>query len=155
VAADAFRRQNLESSGDVAVAGARLGQALKTAEAPAAAQSVALDEARRSLNVVAPSSPSSRGGARVRTSPQAESAERLMSYTQQSRFVAGRAFYRNGDEWVDAGVQTLGAARPVEIRFGSEEYFALLRRAPGVAPYLSLGGKVLFALEGTVYKITE
>jgi Ca-activated chloride channel homolog len=155
VAADAYRRQNLDRSGDAAVAGARGGLALKSAESATRALSVGQDEARRSLEYVAQPAPAASGPASVVARERAESVGRLVGYTQQSRFVRGKSFYQSGDQWVDADSQSMSKERPIEVRFGSDEYFGLLKKSPEVAALLSLGRNVLFALEGRLYKVTE
>jgi hypothetical protein len=74
---------------------------------------------------------------------------------QQVRYVRGRAFYQNGNQWTDALVQKLSSAKRVQIVFNSKEYFDLLVKHPEVAAWVSLGQNVQFALNDTVYEITE
>jgi hypothetical protein len=80
---------------------------------------------------------------------------RLAQYTQQTKFVNGRNFFQNGQQWVDAGVQNVSQARRVRIQFSSPDYFALAAREPGALPWLALGQNVQFVLNGTVYDIYQ
>jgi hypothetical protein len=105
-------------------------------------------EANRALGlsaVVAPAGPS----------PASDSNVRLAQYTQQTKFVNGRNFFQNGQQWVDAGVQNVSQARRVRIQFSSPDYFALAAREPGALPWLALGQNVQFVLNGTVYDIYQ
>ena len=79
----------------------------------------------------------------------------LAAYAQQSQFVNGRNFFLNGKQWVDGTVQSQANAKRARIQFNSEEYFALLRQHPTVAPWLALGQNVQFVLNETIYEILE
>jgi Ca-activated chloride channel family protein len=80
-------------------------------------------------------------------------AARLSQYTQQSRFVNGRAFFQNGDQWIDSNAQN--TAKRHRVQFNSEEYFNLLTKHPEAGPWLALGQNVVLTLDDTVYEITE
>ena len=80
-------------------------------------------------------------------------SERAAEYTQRSRFVNGRAFYQNGNQWVDADAQRLTNRR--HIQFNSSEYFELLNKHPEAASWFALGQNVQVALGDTVYEISE
>src|SRR5499427_3337810 len=80
-------------------------------------------------------------------------AARLSEYTQQSRFVNGRAFFQNGNQWIDSNAQNAGKRQ--RIQFNSDEYFNLLTKHPEAGPWLALGQNVLLKLDDTVYEIAE
>ena len=80
-------------------------------------------------------------------------AARVNEYTQQSKFVNGRAFYQNGSQWIDASAQK--TTKRERIQFNSEEYFNLLTKHPEAAPWLALGQNVVLTLDDTVYEITD
>ena len=82
-----------------------------------------------------------------------EESQRLTQYTQQSKFVNGRAFFQNGKQWVDSNAQK--TSKRQRIQFNSEDYFDLLRKHPEAAPWMALGQNVLLALDDTTYEITE
>jgi Ca-activated chloride channel homolog len=146
---------NRDKSGDVAVAGARYGLALKQTD-----NAQVLSATTRAMpsglmgSATAPALPNA-----VTALPMAGrgagAAERLVQYAQQSQFVNGRNFFLNGEQWVDAAVQSQTNAARVKIQFNSTEYFDLVRKHPDVAPWLALGQNVQFALEGKVVEITS
>ncbi len=103
-------------------------------------------------SIVAGRSESLRGYAVAAPEPPRE-MEKLQRYTQQSRFVNGRAFFQNGKQWVDAGAQK--ANKRQSIQFNSADYYELLRQHPEAAPWLALGSNVLLALGDTTYEITD
>ncbi len=80
-------------------------------------------------------------------------AARLSQYTQQSRFVNGRAFFQNGNQWIDSNAQN--TTKRQRIQFNSEEYFNLLSKHPEAGPWLALGQNVVLKLDDTVYEIAE
>ena len=80
-------------------------------------------------------------------------AARLGQYTQQSRFVNGRAFFQNGNQWIDSNAQN--TAKRQRVQFNSEEYFNLLTKHPEAGPWLALGQNVVLKLDDTVYEIAE
>ena len=80
---------------------------------------------------------------------------RQQNVLQQMRMMNGRAFYQNGSNWVDAEVSANAAAPVKRIRFGSDEYFALLDKPAEFVRYLSLGRNVLVYWEGEIYEVYE
>src|SRR5256884_6062366 len=80
-------------------------------------------------------------------------AARLGQYTQQSKFVNGRAFFQNGNQWIDSNAQH--TAKRQRVQFNSEEYFNLLTKHPEAGPWLALGQNVVLTLDDTVYEIAE
>jgi len=148
-AAQAWDEFKAERSGGRAVASARYGMAFKSANAVAPAAASGALEARRALGL--PATPASQPAA----SAVDRSKERLAQYAQQAQFGAGKSFYRNDNQWVDAAVQKHPQARRVRIEFGSAEYFDLAAKHAEVLPWLALGRNVQFVLDGTVYEIHE
>jgi Ca-activated chloride channel family protein len=80
-------------------------------------------------------------------------AGRIAQYTQQTKFVNGRAFFQNGNQWVDGKAQ--GLTKRQKVQFNSPEYFDLIAKNPEAAQWLSLGKNMLLAINDTVYEITE
>lgn len=148
-AAAQWRAFQAEQFGEQAVAAARFGHALRSAQSPAAAAAQGLREAERALGFVAPPS-----------GPPAampdESRVRLAQASQQAVVVAGRAFYQNAtNQWVDALLQQHTNAPRRRIQFNSTDYFAFAAKHPRVLPWLALGQNVQFVLDGTIYEIYE
>ncbi len=148
-AADNWRAFNSDVSGDLAVAGARSGYALKSAQAPVPATINGASEANRSLGF--------EGTATITTNTiRADSKARLAQYSQQGQFVGGRNFFQNSNQqWVDSTAQQLPNAKRQRIQFNSSEYFAFAAKHPQALPWLALGQNVQFELEGTLYEIHE
>jgi len=133
---DGFKEKK---DGEDAVANARSQNAFKFADQSAASIYSGAAESLRGFAFAAPAA-------------RAES-DRVTQYTQQSKFVNGRAFFQNGKQWVDTNAQN--ATKRERIQFNSEAYFDLLKKHPEAAPWMALGQNVLLALDDTVYEITE
>ena len=80
---------------------------------------------------------------------------RVAQYTQLAKFVGGRSFYQNGNQWIDATIQKLKNAKRVRVQLSSKEYFELVARKPETVPWLALGQNVQFALNDTIYEIFD
>jgi Ca-activated chloride channel family protein len=138
-----------ERGGGQAVAGARYGLTLRAADAAAPAGASGALESRRALGL------STSPGRASAASPADMSKERLVEYSQQTQFVAGKSFFQNGQQWIDSAVQKQTKAKRVRIQFGSAEYFDLVAQKPKALPWLALGQNVQFVLDDTVYDIYE
>lgn len=75
--------------------------------------------------------------------------------SQQTQNVAGRTFYANAGQWIDARVQEQPKARREKIPFGSDAYFALLDRDPAAAEWLALGRNVVVLVGDTIVEVVE
>ena len=147
-AADNWRYFRSDQSGDKALAGARSGYALKSAQSPAAAAYDGAVEANRALGVT--TLPSSTAA------PAADSKVRLVQYSQPGQFIAGKNFFQNtSNQWVDAVAQKFQNAKKERIQFNSAEYFAFAAKNSKALPWLALGQNVQFEMEGTLYEIYE
>jgi hypothetical protein len=134
------------------VSQARSEQAMKMGNAPGVAISAGSYEAQQGFAAGVATRPTSVAN----TGPSGVSeATRMAQYTQQTQFVAGRSFFQNGTQWIDAGIQKLKDPKRVRIQFNSQEYFELIAKKPEARPWLALGQNVQFALAGTVYEIFE
>ncbi len=71
--------------------------------------------------------------------------------SEQIRYRADRTFYLKDGFWVDSLYKEGEAVEDVE--FGSDEYFALLSRKPGLAKYLSVAPNLIVTFEDKTYKI--
>ncbi|NJL31193.1 MAG: VWA domain-containing protein [Phycisphaerales bacterium] len=129
-------------AGDDAVANAQLNEALKRADKPTSLSG--------DLNM------SYQGRAFGGSSAVSESVrQNLGQMQQQLRFVNGQSFYQNGKQWTDARLASTTNSSMVEVVFGSDEYFALLRKHPEIAPWLSLGSNLQFLLGDKMYQVVE
>ncbi len=78
-----------------------------------------------------------------------------MINSQQSRYINGRSFYQNGNQWIDANVQGKVGARVVQVKFNSPEYFGLMAKHPDMPQWLSLGRNVQVVLGDAIYQIVD
>jgi Ca-activated chloride channel family protein len=155
-AAQTYDRVMTERYGLAPVARARSETALKTATAPQAAVTSSAYEAQRGVAggpaaiPTGPARPATGGavGLPATTGPAAA------DYSGVSRFVRGRTFFFNDNQWIDSSIQRLKNPRRVRVALGSPEYFSLLAKNPSVREWLALGPSVQFALDGTIYEIS-
>ncbi len=75
------------------------------------------------------------------------------NYANQSRIVRGRAFYQNGTIWTDNNASTQKDLKRKEIKFNSDDYYALITSNPDAAAWLSLGSEVDVVIGDTLYVI--
>jgi Ca-activated chloride channel family protein len=68
--------------------------------------------------------------------------------------IHGKTFYLIDDVWTDSEFKKESNLPEMAVTFGSEEYFALLKKYPKLANYLSLGERVVAVFEGRVYRIS-
>ena len=128
-----------KKDGEDGVANARSQNAFKFAQQAPASIASGSSESLRGFFVAAPAG--------------TPAAARLSQYTQQSRFVNGRAFFQNGNQWIDSNAQN--SSKRQRIQFNSEDYFNLLTKHPEAGPWLALGQNVVLKLDDTVYEIAE
>jgi hypothetical protein len=80
-------------------------------------------------------------------------AAQARNYAQQVRVVNGRAFYQNGMAWTDSTAQSKRGLASRIVRFGSEEYFQLLKKHPKAAQWLALGDTVDVVVDDTLIQV--
>jgi len=71
------------------------------------------------------------------------------------RTVGGKTFYLRENIWTDSEFKTGSTLAETVVKFGSDEYYALLKQKPRLAQFLSLGENVIVVFEGKVYRITS
>ena len=69
------------------------------------------------------------------------------------RTAGGKTFYLRDGVWTDSEFKAGGTLPETVVKFGSDEYFALLKQKPQLATYFSLGEKVLVILDGRIYRV--
>ena len=96
----------------------------------------------------------------IRASKQARDQQNLYvldgveTKTSLMRHVAGKTFYLIDDVWTDSEFKAGSSLPETVVVFGSDEYFALLKRNTKLGSYFSLGERVVVVFEGRVYKVT-
>lgn len=155
-AAKSWQDLNAATDGTRAIAGAQLNDSLKNAAAaPVAAssfsgpgESAGSVFARKSLGLSSTTSPAAQP-------PATQAREKLVQYSQQTRFINGRNFFQNGTQWTDSEVQKQQSAKHTRIQFNSPDYFAFAAKNTQALSWLALGQNIQFVLNGVVYEIYE
>ena len=157
----AYTKFKNEQGGDTGVRVARLQNDLKGSMQVDSSLDSVNAEAARAMDVpastvsAAPAAPM--GGTSFNTvqPPSDDANTRVVQYTQRAKYIAGRAFFQNGNQWVDNNVSKRNADKSVRIKFGSDDYFALITQHPEARPWLALGENVKLLLDSTVYDVYD
>ena len=69
--------------------------------------------------------------------------------------IADKTFYRRADGYLYDSLYSEAEhkAKTIEVKAFSDEYFALLRKHPGIGRYLAEGQPIVIVIEGKVYRI--
>lgn len=151
--AQAYRSYQRDASGAAAVAAARYGLAQKSANQVGESLRLAQVEAGRAMEAVTPGS-----GPAMASAPVGAAGANVGkggTDTEQTRFVGGRSFFRNGAQWIDTRVQSMKNPKVTRVAFNSDAYFDLLKQHPEAGAWLALGPQVQFVLGETVYETYE
>ena len=68
--------------------------------------------------------------------------------------VDDKTFYLKNGFWTDSAFEESKAGKMQELTFGSNEYFELLKKTPGISKYLSVGRQVIVVFQGHSYRIS-
>ena len=69
------------------------------------------------------------------------------------RRTAGKTFYLVDGVWTDSEFKADAKLEETTVVFGTDEYFALLKKNPKLGGYFSLGERVVVVFEGRVYRV--
>ena len=69
--------------------------------------------------------------------------------------VAGTTFYRIRGQWIDIRLDRSRRVEAREIKYLSDEYFALVKSQPGIGRILSLGKRLAFLWKDQAFVVTE
>lgn len=69
--------------------------------------------------------------------------------------VGDKTFYLRDGAWVDSEFKPEAKLPETALDFGSDEYFALLKREPQLARFFSLGERVVVVYKGRVYRVNS
>jgi Ca-activated chloride channel family protein len=75
--------------------------------------------------------------------------------TAAVRKVGEKTFYLREGVWVDSEFKPEAKLPETALEFGTEEYFALVRREPQLARFFSLGERVVVVHNGRVYRVSS
>jgi Ca-activated chloride channel family protein len=153
-----YSKLQSEKSGESAVATARAQNTMKYAMVPDDALDKSNEEFARGMGIPNSTVMASMPSMKAISSPtmlSSDASTRVVQYTQTSKYLNGRAFYQNGNQWVDSNVSKQNGGKEVRLKFGSPEYFDFATRHPEARAYLSLGQNVKLVLANTVYDIFD
>ncbi|MDF2439808.1 MAG: Ca-activated chloride channel, partial [Abditibacteriota bacterium] len=88
----------------------------------------------------------------ARASKGLKESDRVDGDAQSTRYIEGKAFFLRGEVWTDGAYDVQKSPKPQTIKFGSSEYFGLIKEAK-VAKWLSIGERVLIVLPNRVVQI--
>ena len=75
--------------------------------------------------------------------------------TPQNQFVANKNFIQQSNVWVDAEYRPELKQTEVNLKFASDDYFAVLSRERELAQWFSLGEEVVVVWKNKVYRVTR
>ena len=98
------------------------------------------------------------GAAAVRESKDARQQQDAVRVGEDApaatmRKVGGKTFYLREGVWTDAEFNPDARLAETALTFGSDDYFALLKREPQLARFFSLGERVVVVFKGHVYRV--
>ncbi len=79
----------------------------------------------------------------------------LVQNTTQNQFIANKNFFNQSGVWTDSEAQSNNRLTEVALRFGSDQYYQLLKDEPELAQYLALGEQVVVVWKNKLYRITK
>jgi Ca-activated chloride channel family protein len=117
-----------------------------------------LDAQRAAVQNAPPSVNMTTGAAAVQQSKRASEQQQAVKLKEEARTdavrrVAGKTFYLIDGVWTDSEFKAETRLPETALRFGSEEYFALLKQYPKLGSYFALGERVVVVFEGRVYRV--
>jgi Ca-activated chloride channel homolog len=157
-----YHRFKDEVTGSAAVANSQYGYNFKVAENAAVAladnnalatrQAGGIVQGQITFNNALPSTSAS---TTAFATPRAEGniLAQVNQSAQQTKFINGKNFFLNGNQWLDTEVQNAPKAKHVRVQFNSKQYFDLARTNQQALSWLAQGNNVQFVLNGQVYEI--
>ncbi|MEP6568486.1 MAG: VIT and VWA domain-containing protein [Acidobacteriota bacterium] len=98
------------------------------------------------------------GAAAVQQSKRAREQQEVMRIDKDApsaavKNIGGKTFYLREGVWTDAEFKPGASLPETVVKFGSDEYFALLKQKPQLATFFSLGERVIVILDGRIYRV--
>jgi Ca-activated chloride channel family protein len=69
------------------------------------------------------------------------------------RIAGTKTFYLCDGNWTDSEFKAGMTLPETVVKFGSDEYFTLLKQKPRLAKFFSLGERVIVVFEGRIYRV--
>ena len=98
------------------------------------------------------------GAAAVQQSKRAREQQEAMRVEGEGassaiKTAGGKTFYLRDGAWIDADFKAGAGLPETAVKFGSDEYYALLKQKPQLATFFALGERVTVILDGRVYRV--
>lgn len=98
------------------------------------------------------------GTVAVQQSKRTRTLQELVNVTsegqsEQIKTIGGKTFYLRDKVWTDSEYKADAKLPEVRVKFGSAEYFDLIKKKPQLGSFLSLGEAVVVVLDGSVYRV--
>jgi hypothetical protein len=81
--------------------------------------------------------------------------EILIRNSNSTQYVGTKNFFNQSNVWVDAEFQPEAKLPETNVKFGTDEYFALAQPEKALTQYLALGQEVVVVWNRRVYRITN
>jgi len=100
------------------------------------------------------------GAVAVQQSKRAREQQEVMRVEKDTpsyaiRIAGGKTFYLREGVWIDSEFKPDTKLPETAVKFGSDDYFALLKQKPRLAEFFSLGERVVVVFEGRIYRVNE
>ncbi|MBA4125079.1 MAG: VWA domain-containing protein [Acidobacteria bacterium] len=79
----------------------------------------------------------------------------FVANSMNNQFVGTKNFYNQNGVWQDAEFKPETRLSEVNVKFGSDEFYALLNRERELAQFFALGEQVIVVWKGKVYRVTN
>jgi hypothetical protein len=79
----------------------------------------------------------------------------LVDDSAVNQFVGSKNFFNQANVWVDAEFKNESRLPETNVKFGSDEYYALLKKEKVLAQYFALGEEVVVVYNNRVYRVTK
>jgi Ca-activated chloride channel family protein len=98
------------------------------------------------------------GAVAVQQSKRARAQQEVMRVEKESvssaiKNAGGKTFYLREGVWTDSEFKAGTSLPETVLKFGSDDYFALLKQKPRLAEFFSLGERVVVVFEGRIYRV--
>lgn len=77
----------------------------------------------------------------------------LGSVSSAMKNAGGKTFYLRNGVWTDSELKAGSTLPETAVKFGSDEYFTLLKQKPRLGDFFALGEQVVVVYEGRVYRV--
>jgi Ca-activated chloride channel family protein len=98
------------------------------------------------------------GAVAVQQSKRARAQQEVMRVDEGNassaiKTAGGKTFYLREGVWTDSELKPGATLPETAVKFGSDEYFALLKQKPQLGAFFSLGESVVVIFDGRIYRV--